>query len=188
ARTPAARPHPRPRPPAPRAAARRGPLAPAPWARSPPPPQDAERVEPLLACGPRDRLRMVAGGDGDHPACTLGVGELGEPVQRAAHLERAGALEQLRLQERLRADPLRECRRADQRRAVNAPRDRPRRALDVVERDHVREATRMGCARRIVNVVSRPGSLSTETVPPIASVSSFTIASPSPVPTGRSRP
>ena len=41
---------------------------------------------------------------------------------------------------------------------------------------------------RMVNVVSVPGSLSTETVPPIASVSSFTIASPSPVPTGRSRP
>ncbi len=51
-----------------------------------------------------------------------------------------------------------------------------------------RAGWRAGTASRTVNVVKPPGTLSTSTVPPIACVSSFTIASPSPVPTGRSRP
>src|SRR6185503_16236674 len=114
--------------------------------------------------------------------------ELLEPVERAPHLERARALEELRLEERVDAEPLRQRRRAPDRRAMHPSRDRPCGALDVVDRDHARETTRADRISRTVNDVSLPGSLSTVTVPPIAVVSSLTIARPSPVPTGRSRP
>src|SRR5258707_10991075 len=98
------------------------------------------------------------------------------------------SLEELLLQEHVGAESLRERRRAAEAGAMHASGDRSRGALDVVDRDHARETTRAGFARRTVKAVSLPGTLSTETVPPIATVSSFTIARPSPVPTARSRP
>ena len=64
---------------------------------------------------------------------------------------------------------------------------RARRIVVAVELRHARGSA-AGTASRTVKTVRRPGSLLTSTVPPIACVSSFTIASPSPVPTGRSRP
>src|SRR5215813_2956397 len=131
---------------------------------------------------------MVAGRDRDHAALALLRTELVEPVERAAHLERPGALKELRLQDHLRAEVLGQGARMEERRAMDAPGDRSRRALDVFDRDHARETTRAGTASLMVNRVCLPGSLSTETVPPMASVSSLTIASPRPVPTGRSRP
>ncbi len=66
-------------------------------------PHDDQRVDSLLARGPGDGLGVVAGGDRDHAVPLLLVGQLREPVERAAHLERARALEELRLEADVRS-------------------------------------------------------------------------------------
>ena len=71
-----------------------------------------------------ERLRVVAGGDRDHAARLLLRRQRRELVQHAARLERAGALEELGLQE-TRADARRGS-RAERRRAVQPPADRAR--------------------------------------------------------------
>ena len=100
-------------------------------------PHHDQRVDAFLARRPGDGLRVVARRDRDHAALLLLVRQLREPVERAAHLERARPLEELRLEADVGVQLLRERARAEQRRAVHAARDRPRRALDVVDGDCV---------------------------------------------------
>src|SRR5581483_8097437 len=109
-----------------------------------------------------------------------------DTVERAARLERAGLLEELRLE----GDAERARREGG--RAVDPRREDRARVVDVLEADahagSVSRAATFGTRRRTVKTVRVPGRLSTATLPPIASVSSFTIASPRPVPTDRSLP
>ena len=142
-------------------------------------PHRDEAVDVVLRRRPRDRLRVVAGRPRDDAAPALVGRERGDAVQRAARLEGAGLLEQLRLQVRA------ERRRRERRGAVDTPGDRAPGPLDV---DHTSTVSDTETGSRTVNAVRRSGSLATSTRPPIASVNSFTIARPSPVPTGRSRP
>ena len=144
-----------------------------------------------LARGPGDRLRVVAGRDRDHaarsllvasaPRCRLSTPRaLNEPVRWKSSALIAHS----------RPSCLESVVRAEQRRAMDAARDRPRGALDVLE-EITRERLRARAAWRqaTVNAGAAAGlARRRTTVPPIASVSSLTIASPSPVPTGRSRP
>jgi len=73
-------------------------------------------------------------------------------------------------------------------RAARQPVERTQTLADVVASDVAsqRRLSTSGSGSRIVNAVPAPGALSTSTSPPIACVSSRTIASPRPVPTGRS--
>ena len=59
------------------------------------------RVDPALARSPRHGLRVIARADGDDARRTLLVGKRRDAVDRAADLERARALEVLRLQPHL---------------------------------------------------------------------------------------
>ena len=150
-------------------------------------PHDDERVEARLAGGPGDRLRVVAAEIEITPRAAR-IGQLRDAVERAAHLERAGALEELRLEARLGAERSRERARGEAACGGRGPAIvRAARSTSSIEitRERLRASA---SASRTVNAVSPPGSLSTETVPPIASVSSLTIASPSPVPTGALAP
>ena len=61
-------------------------------------PHHDEGVGAFRGGGERDGLGVVAGADRDHAACFLLGGQAAELVQRAAGLERAGALEELALQ------------------------------------------------------------------------------------------
>src|SRR5207248_5913585 len=144
-----------------------------------------ETVDAGLGRGPRDRLCVVARRPGDDAPLPLLRRERGEAVERAAGLERARVLEQLRLQRDA------EGQRAEGRRALDPAGQGLAGAVDVLASGvHAGSVSRAatGMRSRTVKTVSLPGWLSTSTLPPIASVSSFTIASPSPVPTGRSRP
>ena len=95
-------------------------------------PHHEERVELFLRRAPRDRLGVVTGRDRDDAARLLLVRERGEVVEHAARLERARALEQLGLEEHLRA----ERPAGQERRAQEAAADDFRRALDVSPFDH----------------------------------------------------
>ena len=66
------------------------------------------RVGADLARSPRDRLTVVAGARGDDARRPLVVAQRRDAVVRAAHLERAGALQVLGLQVHLAAGELRE--------------------------------------------------------------------------------
>src|SRR5262249_40355520 len=105
-----------------------------------------------------------------------------DAVDRAARLERARPLEELGLEPDVAGGIGPENRRAE-----DASGDPFARRLDV---DHAGSVSRvsLGTPSRTVKTVSSPPRLSTATLPPIACVSSLTIASPRPVPTGRSRP
>ena len=136
-----------------------------------------------------DRLGGVPGRPGDDAALPSRRRSASRASRAPARLERAGALEELRLQVHARAGALGERPRENVGVRCTRAGDRLARAEDVVavELRHARGCA-AGTASRTVKTVRRPGSLSTSTVPPIACVSSLTIASPSPVPTGRSRP
>ena len=84
----------------------------------------------------RDCLRVVAGRVRDDAARERVVRERRDLVVRAAELERAAALEALRLQVDARADALVERARGDDRRAVRDSREPCGRGLDVRELDH----------------------------------------------------
>src|SRR5690606_33096324 len=89
----------------------------------------------LAARAVRERLRVVARGDGDEAAGTLLGGEAAQPVEDAADLERAGLLETLGLDGHAHARALGERTRAEQRRAVHAAGDGRAGLFDVLERD-----------------------------------------------------
>ena len=86
-----------------------------------------------LAGRPRDRLPVVAGARRDHAARPLVVSERRELVDRAAHLERAGALQVLRPQPHGSAAPPGERLRAVDRRHERMTRDALARSFDVSE-------------------------------------------------------
>ena len=81
---------------------------------------------PYSRGGVGDRLGVVAGGDRDHAAALLLVGQARELVERAARLEGAGALEELALEAGA------ERARGEHRRAEEVPLDDRARAEDVV--------------------------------------------------------
>src|SRR5207248_11763069 len=143
-----------------------------------------EAVDALLRRGPRDGLRMVPGRPRHDAVLPLLSRQSREPVERAPRLERARLLEQLRLERDA------ERARPESRRAVDPPGEDGSRALDVLPQDRhagsVSRAATCGTPRRTVKTVSVPGRLSPSTSPPMASVSSLTIARPRPVPTFRS--
>src|SRR5581483_1477002 len=139
-----------------------------------------DAVDAVLRRRPCHRLRVIPRRPRGDAAAPFGVGESGDAVERATRLERARLLEELRLEMRA------ERRREQRRRAVDAAGDGAPRTFDV---DHTRMTVLgTGTGSVTVNAVRSPGSLTTSTRPLIASVNSFTIARPSPVPTSRSRP
>ena len=87
-----------------------------------------------------DALRVVAGAGRDDAAQPLVRVERRDPVVRAADLERAGALEVLRLQVDVRAAAGAEVAGGEHRRPHRDLVDDPGRAADVVDRDHARLA------------------------------------------------
>ena len=91
-------------------------------------PHDEERVDSLGGCGPCECLGVVAGRHADHAALPLLDRERAHPVERTSRLERACALEQLRLQ----MLPGPEAAGAEGRCAVCRTPDRRCRAGDVV--------------------------------------------------------
>src|SRR5205085_3821036 len=99
-------------------------------------PHQDEAVDPLARGGVRDGLRMVAGRPRDDAAPALLGRQRGQPVQGAARLERARALEELRFQVDARAaEALAERARAEGGRTVDAAVDRLPRPEHVVERE-----------------------------------------------------
>ena len=102
-------------------------------------PHHDQRVDALRRRGVRRRLRVVAGADRDHPATLLLGREAADLVQRAAGLERAGALEELALEPRVQRAA------GEERRARQPVADGRARALDVVtSRDHEPNRNRTG--------------------------------------------
>ena len=89
---------------------------------------DDEAVDLLQRRAPREGLGVVAGGDPDHAALLLLRRQRRELVEDAARLERAGLLEQLRLEVRLRPERA----GAERGRAVDAAPDPLRRLQHVV--------------------------------------------------------
>ena len=89
--------------------------------------------------GDRDGLRVVAGRVRENAAPQRVLVERRDLVERAAELEGAAALEALRLDVDVRADPLVERPRGDDRRAVGDAGESLRRALDVLELDAHRQ-------------------------------------------------
>ena len=89
-------------------------------------PHHDERVGPGFARREGGGLRVVAGADRDHARGFLFGGEAAHLVQRAARLERAGALEELALEARF------ECATRERRRACEAAGDGRACALDVI--------------------------------------------------------
>src|SRR5262249_28726694 len=90
-------------------------------------PHHDEAVDALVRRAPRERLRMVAGGDADHAPFLLVRRERGELVEDAPHLERARLLEQLRLEHHVA-----QARGGEHRRSVHPAGDRHGRAKDVI--------------------------------------------------------
>jgi hypothetical protein len=86
------------------------------------------------------RLRVVAGARGDEAALALGGREQEELVQRPALLVRAGHLQVVELQVRVRAGEPGERLAARAGGEVDAIADADERGADVVERDHVGRA------------------------------------------------
>jgi hypothetical protein len=86
-----------------------------------------------LAGGERDALGMVAGARGHDSRRLLRIGELGELVQSAAHLERAGELQVLGLQDGLCSHSARQLAGAEQRRVPRPSGDPLARGADVVQ-------------------------------------------------------
>jgi len=97
-------------------------------------PHHDECVDLLLRCREGDGLRVVAGADRDHAVRALVGRQAADLVQRTAHLERAGALEELCFEVRA------ERRAVQHRRAVHAVADRDARPLDVVARRELSHA------------------------------------------------
>ena len=93
---------------------------------------DARDVEHLS--GERDRLRVVAGREGDDAAAALVGGEARERVVGAAELEGAGALQVLALEEQVGAGARVDGARGRDRRPWATPAICARGALDVGER------------------------------------------------------
>jgi hypothetical protein len=98
------------------------------------PPHDQQRIDACRRSAERDRLRVVAGRDRDHAPRALLVCQRRKLREHAARLERAGALEELGLEENARARELRELRRVDKRRAHEPVADPFARAQHIVER------------------------------------------------------
>jgi hypothetical protein len=107
----------------------------------------------LLAPGVGDRLRGVAGAERDDPRLPRRGIEPTDRVQRAPHLERAGALEVLELEVRVGADALAERMARHERRPVDAVPDRDPGALDLSEPD--------GHWRSLPRAVSGPARIRT---------------------------
>ncbi len=109
-------------------------------------PHDDQRVEAFLRCSPRNRLRVVTGRDRDDALGLLVVRQRRELRQHPARLERAGALQELGLEECVWPErPARE-----QRRAMQPPADDLRGAFDVAALDpwnHADDRTREAIAR-----------------------------------------
>ena len=96
---------------------------------------DARDVEELA--GERDRLRVVAGREGDDAAAAFVGREARQGVVGAAELEGARALQVLALEEHLGAGARVHGARRDDRRAMRGAGDLARGALDVGERRQV---------------------------------------------------
>ena len=88
----------------------------------------------VLARSPGDRLAVVAGARRDHPGGALGVRQAGDPVEGAADLEGARALEVLGLEPDRPAGEAAERLRRDDRRLARDPLQAPARLLDLSER------------------------------------------------------
>src|SRR5262249_34299201 len=92
------------------------------------------RADARLPRGPGDRLAVVAGARGDDSRAPLVAAEERDPVDRAPDLERAGALEVLRLQPHLAAGEARQRLRPVDRSDARDRRETLPRLADVTRR------------------------------------------------------